>query len=135
MKTEEIRKLAEERYGDDMHMWAKQRDGFCEGFKQCIEYANNWIKCTDKMPKKHKLVFAFGINHYQKDRIVRAYYVSKYSMSAEYAEYDGDCDYNKDEDEYFWPAGWYECNEVEEINYKVPFEITHWKPMPRSPIK
>ena len=36
----EIRKLAEERYGHDIHLWAKQRDGFVVGFKQAVELIN-----------------------------------------------------------------------------------------------
>jgi len=36
MKTEEeIKELAEQRYGTDMNSYGGQRDGFKEGYKQC----------------------------------------------------------------------------------------------------
>ena len=36
MKTEqEIKELAEKRYGTDMNSYGGQRDGFKEGYKQC----------------------------------------------------------------------------------------------------
>ncbi len=37
---QEINKLSKDRYGDDIHMYAKQRDGFVVGFKQAIELIN-----------------------------------------------------------------------------------------------
>ena len=40
LQEKQIRELSEKRYGDDMHMWAKQRDGFVVGFLQCQNTAN-----------------------------------------------------------------------------------------------
>jgi len=33
---EEIKELAVNRYGNDLHLFAKQRDGFMEGFKKAL---------------------------------------------------------------------------------------------------
>jgi len=45
----------------------------------------------------------------------------------------GDACYNEAEDKYYYPEGWYECNECEETNWKLNFEITHWTDLPPAP--
>jgi len=42
---EEITQLSIDKYGDDIHMWAKQRDGFIEGFKTAMRRANSLNIC------------------------------------------------------------------------------------------
>ena len=41
ISTEKIRELSIERYGNDPHLWGKQRDGFVVGFKKALELDRN----------------------------------------------------------------------------------------------
>jgi len=102
-----------------------------ENAKKSIEIAiiPNWIKCSKEMPAIKKVCFAFGINEYKHKRILRAIFVPKYSVSVDDMDYEGDSDYHEEKDEFFWPEGWYEWNENDEIHMKISFEITDWMPI------
>lgn len=91
-----------------------------------------WIPVSERLPKLEVRVIAYYKNDLGKDRRIRAFYAPKFSMR-DVENYEGDADYNETEDEYYWPEGWYECNEHEETNWRVDGEITHWMPLPSAP--
>jgi hypothetical protein len=41
-------------------------------------------------------------------------------------EFQGDGDYNDDEDEYYTPEGWYEWQGEPDINWKISVKVTHF---------
>ena len=88
-----------------------------------------WIDVKD-LPEAEKIVFVFGINEMGKQRILRAYYAPDKTVEGMDDEFS---DYDEERDKYFLPQGWYECNEFEETNWRVEFEVTHWMPLPQSP--
>jgi len=92
----------------------------------------DWIELTEgNHPVPEKLVLAFGINQYGKGRVVRAFYAPKFSVQDD-NEYDA-AEYSEEKDEFFLKEGWYECNECEEFNWMIDFEITHYMPLPDHP--
>ncbi len=95
----------------------------------------DWIRINsnEDLPERHKIVLAFGLNEYNKERILRAIYVAKFSLEDEYDEFSGDSEYSEEKDKYYWPEGWYEFNEHEEIHWLITFEITHYQHLPESP--
>jgi len=92
----------------------------------------DWIILTEgNHPVPEKLVLAFGINQCGKGRVVRAFYAPKFSVE-DSNEYDA-AEYSEEKDDFYLKEGWYECNECEEFNWMVDFEITHYMPIPAHP--
>jgi hypothetical protein len=48
---------------------------------------------------------------------------------------DGYGDYDEDEDEYYWPEGWYELidNWEDYSAVRIHYDVTHWTPLPDGP--
>lgn len=65
--------------------------------------------------------------------VVRAKYAGKYTVDCSYLDYDGDADYCEEKDGYYWPEGWYEWNDGEEMHYMIGDTVTHWAPLPGLP--
>jgi len=91
---------------------------------------NKWISVKDKMPNPEIPLLVYGLNEYKKGRRLRACWIPQYYMSTDESEYEGTPDYNEEKDEYYWPQGWYEWNEHEDIHFLIDFDITHWMPLP-----
>ena len=48
---------------------------------------------------------------------------------------DIDFDYDEEKDEYIIPCGWWEYRHYGEcLNYAVDDKVTHWMPLPETPI-
>jgi hypothetical protein len=88
-----------------------------------------WTEFKNKKPKTGIPVLACGINSCGKIRRLRACYIPENFMENDDDSFLGelgeDC-YNEEKDMYYWPEGWYEWNENEEIHWLIDFEITHW---------
>ncbi|MCW8932142.1 MAG: DUF551 domain-containing protein, partial [Gammaproteobacteria bacterium] len=76
---------------------------------------SEWISVDDMLPKSIP-VLVYGKNEYKTGRTLRAMWIPKFS-NTDIGDYDGDTDYSEELDEYFWPEGWYEWNECDDINY------------------
>lgn len=91
-----------------------------------LTVCDGWTKCCDELPEKRRPVIAFGVDEYEHKKILRAIFVPDLSISTDDMDFDGPAEYDENGNE-FWPKGWYEWNETEEIHYKIQFPITHWK--------
>lgn len=86
-----------------------------------------------ELPDNQRYVIACGRNFFGKIRRIRAYYVPKFCLTEDNFEFEGDYDYCEENDLFYVPQGWYEANEMEEINWKVDFEILCWWELPEVP--
>lgn len=94
-----------------------------------------WRRVEDGTPQAGIKVLAYGVNEYGKDRRLRAYYAPRYTIEQSPDDEYESSEYHEESDTYFLQEGWYECNEHEEVNWRVAFEITHWMPLPAAPGK
>ncbi len=60
---------------------------------------------------------------------VRVMWVKEYSISTEDWEFHGAEDYNESDDKYYWPEGWYEWNEMEEVHWMCK-DVLFWTELP-----
>jgi hypothetical protein len=92
-----------------------------------------WIPATlSTMPEKGKKVIVRFENSIGKERKTIAMWCPAFYLEA--SEEDEDPDYDADENA-FSKQGWYEEMECAEYVYLVPYDITHWMPLPDSPEK
>jgi hypothetical protein len=92
-----------------------------------------WISTKERMPEPGKPVLACGKNEYNKKITMRACFIPEYFEEADGDNYMGDPVYNEEKDKFYWPKGWYEWNEYEDVNWKIDIEITYWMPLPECP--
>lgn len=99
---------------------------------------NGWISVKERLPEagvyvlvacKVKMIGG-GEKHY----ICNAFHTSKFSYIAKACD-DIDCDYNEENDEYYFPEGWWEVikNWEDYECVAIQDEVTHWMPLPEPP--
>lgn len=63
--------------------------------------------------------------------VVRAVYVPPFTNTD--LDYEGDdVVYNEENDEYYWPEGWYEWNLYDDMHYRINEPVIAWMPLPES---
>lgn len=92
-----------------------------------------WAKVEDKLPETERPVLAYYKNFFDENRIVRAFYVPKFTIES---ESDDDLqEYCEERDICFMAEGWYEFNEHEDCYWMIDEKVTHWMYLPTSPEK
>lgn len=83
----------------------------------------NWIPVTEKMPEPEKPVLICHGTTWS-----RATWIPKHHTEDRWGEYEGDLDWTEDGEHAYWPEGWYEWNNVEEIHWMIESDkpVTHW---------
>lgn len=98
---------------------------------------DGWIPVSERLPESERTVLAFYLNSHGKGRRVRAEYIAAKTKSADDGwDSDEPADYDEQEDEYFWPADWYEVmDNWDDLTHMVIHEgeVTHWMPLPAAP--
>lgn len=93
-----------------------------------------WIPITEKYPEGEEPVFVVVDFGKGRRRVLRAMWAPKNTVDGSMDDYDGDLDYSEEKDCYYWPEGWYEWNEFDEMRWHVGGTVTHWMPLPELPI-
>jgi len=93
-----------------------------------------WVSVDERMPGlgPNAFVLATYCTNYGKPRVVRAYFAPKHTIETS-GEMDEFADYSEEDDCYYTPEGWYECNAHEETNWLIDEVVTHWMPLPAPP--
>ena len=96
-----------------------------------------WIPCSERLPETEKKVLVNLHNTYGKDVILMASHIGYHERTSEdygWREYEGDTEYDEENDCFWIPECWYESNYVEDnVNWIIgecEGEITHWTPLP-----
>ena len=97
--------------------------------------ASPWVRVEDDEPPSCEPVLAYYETAHGKGRRIRAIRADRFSLKADFGSFSEDWgEYCEEEDEYYAKEGWYEWNEAEEAHYAVPEPVTHWMPLPASPL-
>lgn len=87
-----------------------------------------WISVTDRLPVANQPVLAAT------DKVVvRAIYVPHHTVNCTEWDYDGDVEYDDTTGDNYWPEGWYEWNECDDVHWRIGEKVTHWMPLPSVP--
>lgn len=83
---------------------------------------------TEQMPPAERpvLVACAAEGHYTIPYWSRAVWVPRFSHEAFSDDYEGDLDCNDEDGEVYWPEGWYEWNNHEDVHWQLPTSVTHW---------
>lgn len=59
-----------------------------------------------------------------------AAYWPKFTQEGHYDEFEGDLDYNEDNDTYYWPEGWYENQYTPDTNWLITDRVIAYMEVP-----
>ena len=90
-----------------------------------------WIDARKIKPEPETPVLA--VIDKKNPRVVRACWIPANTIDTSYMAFEGDTEYNEDDDTYYWPEGWYEWNEIEEMHWSLGDGVSHWMPLPELP--
>ena len=91
--------------------------------------ARQWISVTDRLPESGVPVLAAA-----ESTVVRAIYAAPKAINCDDYSYEGDTDYDEATNTYYWPEGWCEWNEHDDIHWRIDDAVTHWMPLPTLPV-
>ena len=124
---------------------SKERASIVDAFVSALSLAPSaqatvqgarWIPVSQKLPKQNEKVLVTYTNQLGNCRRVIAELVAKHTVEASDDCWGDGADYDEATDQYYCPAGWYECVENwDELAYLAVHEgeVTHWMPLPAAP--
>lgn len=104
-----------------------------------VQSAQRWIPVTEKLPENRvSVIICFREWQQYAKRYVYAivigWYARKHSVREDvFNEWEGDCDYDEDEDEFYIQEGWYEFTtqgNADLMNWYINAEVIAWMPLP-----
>lgn len=117
----------------------KEASGGCEA---CYRgsLGTGWVSVEEDQPKPQQRVYVVCENPKYGGGVVRfqtmAEYIPYMTVKEEdymADEYQGEGDYNEEEDEYYTPKGFYEWQSEPEMHWKISAKVTHWMPLIELP--
>ncbi len=109
-----------------------------EGRLECVETRLEqcrWIPVSERLPDNSKRVEVFYLNTYGKKRVTCAEHIAYWSVLAEDFLSDEcnesfyESEYDKENDVFWTPEGWYESNYHTDMNMFISDKILLWKPI------
>lgn len=104
------------------------------------EHEYEWISVEDEMPDAEQKVYIVCQRPKYGGGFVRYQTIAVYIPYMTVPEDDfmddqhhGEGDYNKSEDKYYTPEGFYEYQFEADVNYRVTSQVTHFKPLMQLP--
>lgn len=106
-----------------------------------VAAAPRWISVKEGPPKDRRSVNVV-VEHKRDDGkvfqfVMTASHIGHHEIEAEeWPDYDGDTEYDEENDCYWIPENWYEDNFMEDnLNYLIcdEYRVTHWMPLPEPP--
>lgn len=91
-----------------------------------------WIESYKKKPEPCTPVLVVTFGQYQ-NHVLRAIWLPKFYMEDPADDFIGENDYCEDEDMYYFPQGWYEYSNSDEMLWQINDPVFFWMPMPAIP--
>tara|TARA_R100001086_G_scaffold108115_1_gene54596 strand:+ start:1914 stop:2318 length:405 start_codon:yes stop_codon:yes gene_type:complete len=96
---------------------------------------STWISIDNAMPKPGKAVIVSHVSRHGRRNVITACYFPRMNWEVMSWECDEEewCDYDEEEDIYYYPEGWYEFGYEMDTYHHISATVTHWIPLPEPP--
>ena len=112
---------------------------FCEWLDDAPT-ASPWHRVEERLPDDEVPVLAVLHNTYGRDVVLKLFHIGHHKRTTEeygWQEYEGETEYDEENDCFWIPEGWWESNYHEDnLNWEIDETdgtITHWMPIPEPP--
>lgn len=102
--------------------------------------ASPWHRVEDGLPDDEVPVLAMLHNTYGRNVVLKLCHIGHHKRTTEeygWQEYEGETEYDEENDCFWIPEGWWESNYHEDnLNWEInetDGAITHWMPLPEPP--
>lgn len=97
-----------------------------------------WIPVTERLPKSEKVVLVSVVSkQFGYRQTLRAAHIGHHEATTEdWREYEGDTEYDEENDCFWIPECWWESNAIEDNGNWIidgDYDVTHWMPIPELP--
>ena len=99
-----------------------------------------WIPVTDRLPESERIVLVSALTKgFRHRHTLIAAHIGHHEATTEdygWQEYEGDTEYDEEEDCFWIPECWWEVNAVDGNENWIldsEYEVTHWMPIPEPP--
>lgn len=105
-----------------------------------VPYSPRWHRVEDGFPDDEVPVLAILHNTYGRNVVLKLFHIGHHKRTTEeygWQEYEGETEYDEENDCFWIPEGWWESNYHEDnLNWEInetDGTITHWMPLPEPP--
>ena len=105
-----------------------------------IPAASQWHRVEEGLPDDEVPVLAMLHNTYGRNVVLKLCHIGHHKRTTEeygWQEYEGETEYDEENDCFWIPEGWWESNYHEDnLNWEIDETdgtITHWMPLPEPP--
>lgn len=101
---------------------------------------HEWIPVSERLPDSNRTVLVSALTkHFKHRHTLMATHVGHHEFTTEdieLREYEGDTEYDEENDCFWIPECWYEVNAIEDNGNWIidsEYDVTHWMPLPNPP--
>lgn len=113
-----------------------------EPFSRPHEKGGEWISVEERLPESEKIVLVSALSKtFRYRHTLMVAHIGHHEFTTEdsdWREYEGDTEYDEENDCFWIPECWYEVNSVEDNGNWIidsDYDVTHWMPLPEPPKK
>ena len=108
----------------------------------CCDYkeVQRWIPVTERLPDSERVVLVSALTKTFRHRhTLMAAHIGHHEFTTEdtdWREYEGDTEYDEENDCFWIPECWYEVNAIDDNGNWIidsEYDVTHWMPLPQPP--
>ena len=111
------------------------------GYKKGYEDGKpKWIPVAELLPDSERIVLVTALSKtFRHKHILMVAHIGHHEFTTEeygWQEYDGETEYDEENDCFWIPECWYEVNSVEDNGNWIidsDYDVTHWMPLPEPP--